>query len=106
MFDTSFDKHRPDWLKNTDGYQLELDGYDQDLKIAFEYQGKQHFEISHWDTQESFLRRQANDKIKYLLTKQRGIFVLYPTFELTTKDQMMEFIKTNLPPEHLFNASL
>ena len=40
-----FPKIRPKWLINDRGNQMELDGYCEELKIAFEYQGKQHYEI-------------------------------------------------------------
>ena len=40
-----FPKLRPDWLRNPKtGYTLELDGYCEEIAIAFEYQGKQHYE--------------------------------------------------------------
>lgn len=47
IFQTQFNKPfpsiRPDWLKNpATGRNLELDGYCEDLKLAFEYQGRQH----------------------------------------------------------------
>ena len=37
-----FIKIRPDWIKNKEGYNLELDFYCEYLKLAFEYQGIQH----------------------------------------------------------------
>lgn len=41
----NFVKVRPDWLKNPDsGRNLELDGYCEELKMAFEFDGRQHFE--------------------------------------------------------------
>lgn len=47
IFQTQFNKPfpsiRPDWLKNpSTGRNLELDGYCEELKLAFEYQGRQH----------------------------------------------------------------
>ena len=35
-------KCRPDWLHTEDGKKLELDGFDEQKKIAFEYQGEHH----------------------------------------------------------------
>src|SRR5579884_2904756 len=35
---------RPDFLKNVTGYNLELDCYCEELKLAVEFQGKQHYE--------------------------------------------------------------
>lgn len=40
LFDCEFNKIRPSWLQG-----LELDGYNDELKIAFEYDGKQHYKF-------------------------------------------------------------
>lgn len=41
-----FPSKKPEFLKNIlSGRNLELDGYNEKLKIAFEYQGYQHYEI-------------------------------------------------------------
>ncbi len=43
LFGRKFKKVRPEWLRYPQtGRLLELDGYNADLKIAFEYQGAQH----------------------------------------------------------------
>lgn len=43
-FNKKFPSSRPNWLINPlTGKRLELDGYCEELKIAFEYQGRQHF---------------------------------------------------------------
>ena len=44
-----YNKHffsvRPNWLKNYEtGYNLELDCYNDELKVALEYNGEQHYE--------------------------------------------------------------
>ncbi|MFX1495750.1 MAG: hypothetical protein ACFFBZ_15815, partial [Promethearchaeota archaeon] len=45
IFGVDFEKVRPDWLVNPEtGKRLELDGYSKILKIAFEYNGPQHYE--------------------------------------------------------------
>ena len=44
LFQEKFNKSRPKWLKDKRTKRnLELDGYCRKLKIAFEYQGQQHF---------------------------------------------------------------
>jgi hypothetical protein len=45
FFGASFIKIRPDYLISDKGKRLELDGFNEELKIAFEYQGIQHYEI-------------------------------------------------------------
>lgn len=43
-FGKSFTKQRPDWLYSDKNHKLELDGFNSDLGIAFEYNGRQHME--------------------------------------------------------------
>ncbi|MFZ4399401.1 MAG: hypothetical protein ACOYO1_05145 [Bacteroidales bacterium] len=46
LFQTKFEKIRPDWLKNPmTKCKLELDGFCENLKLAFEYQGQQHYKF-------------------------------------------------------------
>jgi hypothetical protein len=41
-----FPKVRPKWLINPEtGYRLELDGFNSDLNLAFEYDGQFHYEV-------------------------------------------------------------
>lgn len=44
IFNVSFNSHRPDWLIGPSGRRMELDGYNKKLGVAFEYNGKQHYE--------------------------------------------------------------
>jgi len=43
IFNKKFQKRKPDWLVNARNNRMELDGYCKELKLAFEYQGEQHF---------------------------------------------------------------
>jgi hypothetical protein len=45
IFDKKFPKVRPKWLISESGNRLELDGYCEELKLAFEFNGKQHYEF-------------------------------------------------------------
>lgn len=47
LYKRQFSSCRPDWLLNTTGTPMELDGYCEDLALAFEYQGIQHYKIVH-----------------------------------------------------------
>jgi len=92
-----FPKKHPSWLINDNGNRLELDGYNDELGIAFEYQGEQHFrQVSYLkDTKEVFAKRQKHDQIKKELCAQYGIILLCPTYELG-EDEFEEHIKNEL----------
>ena len=47
LFAAEFPKKRPDWLRSKRGHSLELDGFNDELRIAFEHQGRQHTEITY-----------------------------------------------------------
>ena len=98
IFKTQFPKSKPNWLRNQQGYQLEFDGFCEQLSLAFEYQGIQHFDSKRHlyktnsknvDLDKRFIRGQDNDKIKLELAKSNNIIV----FELTYKDSYEDFPK-------------
>ena len=62
---------RLEWLD-----RLELDGYNAELKLAFEYQGIQHFErVKHFQHEEGQFESQlARDALKRERCKQAGLF--------------------------------
>jgi len=43
LYRAQFPRCRPDWLRSESGARMELDGYNEELAIAFEYQGIQHY---------------------------------------------------------------
>lgn len=75
ILEAPFPKVRPSWLIGAKGYRLELDGYNHSLKVAFEYQGEQHFIKSNFlNTPKSRYRtRVLNDSIKRDLCRAHGI---------------------------------
>lgn len=80
IFDKKFLRTRSILIRN--GKQpLELDGYNDSLKIAFEYQGEQHYDvksiISHVRNNDEILKRiQNNDKEKVELCEQKNIILI------------------------------
>ena len=96
-FGAEFPIKKPKWLVNEAGNRLFLDGYNEELKIAFEYQGRQHFEkVSFFkDTEEKFKKRQKHDKIKKEKCKEMGIILLCPTYKLD-ESEYREFIKKEM----------
>jgi len=78
-FGQPFPKVRPDFLFNpVTKSTLELDGYCAPLKLAFEYQGRQHYDFSpHFHkTRADFYNGQYRDEMKAKLCRQHGIRLL------------------------------
>lgn len=67
-FQKPFNKIRPDFLKNPiTGENLELDLYNEDLKLAVEYNGAQHYHYNsfmHKNSRDKFQNQQYRDLIK------------------------------------------
>ena len=86
-FNAKFVRCRPIWLVNRSGYRLELDGYNDDLKIAFEYNGLQHKkEIYLFHRRRGFLESVANDDIKKKLCKRCGVFLIIIDCDINFED--------------------
>ena len=81
IFGVEFKRVRPSWLKNDRNVPMELDGYSQDLKIAFEYQGRQHYETMAFLVDQDLKRIQKNDKLKAKICKERGVSLFIFTHE-------------------------
>lgn len=74
-----FPSSRPSWLINPEtDRQLQLDGYNEELGIAFEYDGKQHrrFFRRYHKTKEDFYAQQRRDRAKDSLCAERGVVLV------------------------------
>ena len=60
-----------EWLRNEHGNFLELDGYNDTLKLAFEHQGEQHYEG------ESYFEKAKYDHIKANLCEKNNVFLIH-----------------------------
>ena len=72
-------QHRPDWLKYTTGCNLELDYYCEELKLAFEYNGLQHYKYNsrfHRNNIENFYKQQNRDKFKEERCREKDIYLI------------------------------
>ena len=73
---------RPDWLKNDQGNNLELDIYIPGKQLAFEYQGQQHrVAIPHWGGEEKLKKTQRHDQIKKEICFRKGITLIEYWFD-------------------------
>jgi len=88
MFNEEFIICRPDWLKNPKSNRsLELDMYCENLNLAFEYQGEQHYKFIErfHRTIETFHEYQKRDKFKVYKCKEQGIKLLHIPFNIRLK---------------------
>lgn len=74
-----FEKARPEFMRNPKTKRkLELDLYNQELRIALEYQGPHHSHYSeHFHkTREKFEKLRERDALKKQLASQAGVFLI------------------------------
>lgn len=71
-----FQTCRPAFLKQLSGSNLELDGFNKEMKVAFEYNGLEHYVRSSRQSQEDFENLQKRDQWKYKTCKENNIKLL------------------------------
>jgi hypothetical protein len=79
IYGVPFKNTRPSWLKNdTTGRNLELDCYNEKLKMAVEYQGIFHTKFPNFfhKTLNEFKEVQRRDKLKIKICKQEGVHLI------------------------------
>jgi len=90
-----FPKTKPEWLQG-----LELDGYCKELKLAFEYNGKQHYEyINFYHKNDKGLKhRMKLDILKKNICKQKNIKLIVVPYIYSCKNEkeMYRFIDKEL----------
>lgn len=87
IFNNSFPSCFPAWLISANNTKLQLDGYCEELKVAFEYNGIQHYKQMHFDSKEKFEKRKNRDKHKIEVCKERGVkLIIIPSFRLAYKN--------------------
>ena len=83
LFKKPFTKIRPDFLKDPKTKRnLEIDLYNDSLKLGIEYNGIQHYEYTKrfHKTYGDFRRQQERDALKRQLCKDHGVFLIVVTF--------------------------
>ena len=101
LFKSPFPKMRPSWLKNSMGNNMELDGYCEELKLAFEHNGKQHYKYIPLYTHD-LDKRKADDIEKIRLCKENGVtlIVVPEIIGILPLAKLREFIKTELQQQN------
>jgi len=93
-----FPSIRPSWLRNpSTGCLLELDCYNSDLGVAFEYQGIQHYTAQdHFGGTDTLEKVKQRDSVKRDLCKQKGINLIEidgRDYCVNNRDKFKKYIK-------------
>ena len=89
IFKKKFPKSRPSWLIGAKGYTMELDGYNEKLRVAFEYQGEQHFKKDDYFTGKNLKDIILSDKLKANLCASKKVNLIIITY----KDDLIDLPK-------------
>ena len=84
-----FVKYRPDFLKNEiTGKNLELDCYNDELKLAIEYNGIQHYEYTpvFHKNKDVFYNAKYRDKMKEELCRKHGVKLIVVPYTIKHQD--------------------
>ncbi len=95
-----FEKVRPEWLKNGKNNKMELDIYNDELKLAIEYNGIQHYKFEKFfhKTKEEFEARVIDDELKVKLCKKNNVdFIVIPYTEEPFKYLIERLLERNIP---------
>ena len=101
IYKVPFPTIRPNILRNPEtNRNLELDGYNEDLKIAFEYNGKQHYVYPNafHKTEQQFDNQLRRDAFKLDKCDEHGIYLITIPYTVP-HDVIPAFIEYFLPEE-------
>jgi hypothetical protein len=98
IFEKIFDKKFPKTIHPKIRYKkpLQFDGYNKSLNLAFEYNGKQHYEFINFfhRNKKDFYKQKLRDIIKNKKCKELGINLI--TIPYNQEDNLEEFIRNEL----------
>lgn len=80
-FGKEFLKKKPHWLRKGKA-GLELDGYCEELGVAFEFNGKQHYQKVRHDDEKDFRRRLKHDRQKRRLCVKQGVMLIVIPYDI------------------------
>lgn len=89
----------PRWLINPyTGHKLELDGYNEELGLAFEYNGEQHYVYpnKYHKTKEDFEHQKRRDLVKFELCNLYGVYLIVIPYTVPING-LKSFIEYYLP---------
>lgn len=86
----------------------ELDGYNDLLKIGFEYQGEQHFQFTKTfhKNKNDFSKQELRDREKRRECSEKGILLIEVPYTIASDQEKIDFIKSQLTHLNLVNKGL
>lgn len=82
----------PDIINPKTGHRLELDCYNEELSLALEYHGRQHFcQVKKWQTDEDYHNQVYRDSVKRQRCRELGIVLIEVPY-IIENTRLMEFI--------------
>jgi hypothetical protein len=92
IFNEKFPKRKPKWLTTPQEKRMELDGYCKKLRIAFEYQGVQHYKyVPIFHETRSFNKQKKWDELKRKKCELNKIILIEVPYTIDY-EKMPEFI--------------
>jgi hypothetical protein len=95
-----FEKIKPKWLLNNKGNLMEIDMYNDELKLGIEYNGIQHYKFTPMfhKTEEDFNKRVNDDKMKVKLCKENNINLISVPYNCEIKSFIIKKLEElNIP---------
>lgn len=100
LFKTDFPSVFVEWLRTEKGRKMQLDGYSEKLRLAFEHQGQQHYDKHHYNLtgNASLMTIKKRDVYKRQECAKNGVLLIQVPCVLTMlgTEKVKGFIKTEL----------
>lgn len=99
IYEVPFLNKRPHFLKNPKtGHNLELDCYNEELKIAVEYNGLQHYKWPNYFHKniDEFYDQIEKDEYKKIMCESEGVYLIIVPYNILHKN-IPSYILGNLP---------
>lgn len=102
LFAMPFPKKRVDFIINTEtNRKLELDGICEQLKLAFEFNGEQHYKTPnffHGNDREKFIAQVRRDQFKIVMCNKVGIDLIIIPYTIN-KNERRQYIIDHIPQQ-------
>ncbi|MDB4726515.1 hypothetical protein OAF54_03670 [bacterium] len=104
LFNKPFNKIRPNYLRNpvtstkASSHNLEIDCYNDELKLGVEYNGRQHYEYVPFfhRNKDAFYNQKYRDELKRIYCKENGIKLIEVPYTVKVPD-IENYIIKQLP---------